>query len=41
MPFRSGDGRGKYKVADIASKYNLGNPVAGNYYQVDPFSVVL
>ncbi len=31
---RSGDGRGKFKAADFAAKHKLGNPVAGNLYQV-------
>lgn len=30
---RSGDGRGCFKIRDFAKKYNLGSPVAGNFYQ--------
>lgn len=30
---RSGDGRGGFKIRDFAKKYNLGQPIAGNYYQ--------
>lgn len=29
----SGDHRGKFSIAKFAKKYNLGNPVAGNFYQ--------
>ena len=29
---RSGDGRPKWKVVDFAKKYNLGEPVAGNFF---------
>jgi phosphatidylethanolamine-binding protein (PEBP) family uncharacterized protein len=32
---RSGDGRGKFKVAKFAEKYKLGDPVAGNFYQAE------
>lgn len=31
----SGAGRVKYSVAAFAQKYNLGNPVAGNFYQAE------
>lgn len=30
---RSGDNRGKFSIRNFASKYKLGNPVAGNFYQ--------
>ncbi|XP_065341880.1 protein D2-like isoform X1 [Cloeon dipterum] len=30
---RSGDNRGKFSIRKFAAKYNLGNPVAGNFYQ--------
>lgn len=30
---RSGDNRGGFSIAKFAKKYNLGNPVAGNFYQ--------
>ncbi|XP_021929653.1 protein D2-like isoform X2 [Zootermopsis nevadensis] len=30
---RSGDNRGKFSVRDFAKKHNLGNPIAGNFYQ--------
>lgn len=30
---RSGDGRGGFKISEFAKKYNLGTPIAGNYYQ--------
>ncbi|XP_059475141.1 protein D3-like isoform X2 [Neocloeon triangulifer] len=30
---RSGDNRGKFSIRNFAKKYNLGNPVAGNFYQ--------
>ncbi|KAK7571218.1 hypothetical protein V9T40_014822 [Parthenolecanium corni] len=30
---RSADNRAKFKIADFAKKYNLGNPIAGNFYQ--------
>jgi hypothetical protein len=28
----SGEGRGKQHIAEFAKKYNLGDPVAGNFY---------
>ncbi len=31
--YRSGDKRAKFKIAEFAKRYALGNPVAGNYYQ--------
>jgi len=30
---RSADGRGCFKIRNFAKKYNLGSPVAGNFYQ--------
>ncbi|KAG8232386.1 hypothetical protein J437_LFUL012529 [Ladona fulva] len=30
---RSGDGRGKFSIRKFAKKYNLGEPIAGNFYQ--------
>ena len=30
---RSGDGRGGFKIREFAKKYNLGHPIAGNFYQ--------
>jgi hypothetical protein len=30
---RSGDNRGKFSIRNFAKKYNLGNPIAGNFYQ--------
>lgn len=35
LPDNSGDGRGGFKIAAFAKKYNLGNPVAGNFYQAE------
>lgn len=32
---RSGEGRGCFKIREFAKKYNLGNPVAGNFYQAE------
>ncbi|XP_049878999.1 protein D2-like isoform X2 [Pectinophora gossypiella] len=29
----SGDNRGKFSIAKFAKKYNLGDPIAGNFYQ--------
>lgn len=29
----SGDNRANFSIAKFAQKYNLGNPVAGNFYQ--------
>ena len=31
----STENRGGTKASDVAAKYNLGNPVAGNYYQAE------
>lgn len=33
LPNNSGDGRGGFKIADFAKKYDLGDPIAGNLYQ--------
>lgn len=30
---RSGEGRGCFKIRNFAKKYNLGSPIAGNFYQ--------
>ena len=30
---RSGEGRGGFKIREFAKKYNLGQPIAGNFYQ--------
>lgn len=30
---RSGEGRGNFSIRNFAKKYNLGNPIAGNFYQ--------
>ncbi|PNF18633.1 Phosphatidylethanolamine-binding protein 1 [Cryptotermes secundus] len=30
---RSGDNRGKFSIRNFAKKHNLGNPIAGNFYQ--------
>ncbi|XP_017026015.1 protein D3 [Drosophila kikkawai] len=35
LPNNSGDGRGGFKIADFAKKYNLGDPIAGNLYQAE------
>lgn len=32
---RSGDGRGCFSIRNFAKKYNLGAPVAGNFYQAE------
>ncbi|EAT40755.1 AAEL007549-PA [Aedes aegypti] len=32
---RSGDNRGGFSIRKFAEKYNLGNPVAGNFYQAE------
>lgn len=31
----STDNRGGTKANDVSAKYNLGNPVAGNFYQAE------
>lgn len=35
LPNNSGNGRGGFKIAAFAKKYNLGDPVAGNFYQAE------
>lgn len=35
LPNNSGDGRGCFKISAFAKKYQLGNPVAGNFYQAE------
>ncbi|XP_016964676.1 protein D3 [Drosophila biarmipes] len=35
LPNNSGDGRGGFKIADFAKKYDLGDPIAGNLYQAE------
>jgi len=30
---RSGEGRGQFHIKNFAKKYNLGEPIAGNFYQ--------
>ncbi|GBP10466.1 Phosphatidylethanolamine-binding protein 1 [Eumeta japonica] len=35
LPNNSGDGRGGFKIAAFAKKYNLGSPIAGNFYQAE------
>ncbi|XP_062121168.1 protein D3 [Drosophila sulfurigaster albostrigata] len=35
LPNNSGDGRGGFKIAKFAEKYNLGDPIAGNFYQAE------
>ncbi|KAH7636243.1 protein D3 [Dermatophagoides farinae] len=32
---RSGEGRANFKIREFAKKYNLGEPVAGNFYQAE------
>lgn len=32
---RSGDNRGKFSIKNFASKYKLGDPIAGNMYQAE------
>ncbi|KAI4462624.1 phosphatidylethanolamine-binding protein [Holotrichia oblita] len=32
---RSADMRGNFSIARFAAKYNLGNPIAGNFYQAE------
>lgn len=32
---RSGDHRGKFSIRNFAKKYNLGQPIAGNFYQAE------
>ncbi|KFM57900.1 Phosphatidylethanolamine-binding protein 1, partial [Stegodyphus mimosarum] len=33
LPNTSGDHRGNFKIQNFAKKYNLGHPIAGNFYQ--------
>nr|ATU82444.1 venom protein PE-binding-like protein [Lethocerus distinctifemur] len=33
LPNTSGDNRGKFSISKFAEKYDLGNPIAGNFYQ--------
>lgn len=33
LPNTSGENRGGFSIAKFANKYNLGTPVAGNFYQ--------
>lgn len=33
LPNTSGENRGGFSIAKFATKYNLGNPIAGNFYQ--------
>lgn len=35
LPNTSGDDRGCFSISKFAAKYNLGNPVAGNFYQAE------
>ncbi|XP_017473684.1 PREDICTED: protein D3-like [Rhagoletis zephyria] len=35
LPNNSGDDRGGFKIAAFAKKYNLGDPIAGNFYQAE------
>ncbi|KAH8267448.1 hypothetical protein KR018_005009 [Drosophila ironensis] len=35
LPNNSGDGRGGFKIAEFAKKYELGDPIAGNFYQAE------
>lgn len=35
LPSNSGAKRGNFKIEAFAKKHGLGNPVAGNFYQVD------
>lgn len=32
---KSGDGRGKFSIKNFAAKYNLGQPIAGNFFQAE------
>lgn len=32
---RSGDNRGKFSIRNFATKYKLGDPIAGNMYQAE------
>ena len=35
LPNNSGDGRGGFKIETFAKKYNLGQPIAGNFYHAE------
>lgn len=35
LPQMSMDGRPNFKTRDFAARHNLGNPVAGNFYQAE------
>jgi len=35
LPNTSGENRGKWKVSKFAQKHNLGDPVAGNFFQAE------
>ncbi|XP_023165506.1 protein D3 [Drosophila hydei] len=35
LPNNSADGRGGFKIAEFANKYDLGDPIAGNFYQAE------
>ncbi|XP_038217414.1 protein D2-like isoform X2 [Zerene cesonia] len=35
LPNTSGDKRGGFSIAKFAEKYNLGDPIAGNFYQAE------
>ncbi|XP_030383169.1 phosphatidylethanolamine-binding protein homolog F40A3.3-like [Scaptodrosophila lebanonensis] len=35
LPNNSGDGRGGFKIAEFAKKYNLCDPIAGNFFQAE------
>ncbi|GBP43022.1 Phosphatidylethanolamine-binding protein homolog F40A3.3 [Eumeta japonica] len=35
LPNTSGDNRGKFSISAFAKKYNLGDPIAGNFYQAE------
>ena len=35
LPNNSMEGRPNFRIAKFAEKYNLGNPVAGNFYQAE------
>ncbi|XP_023947600.1 phosphatidylethanolamine-binding protein homolog F40A3.3 isoform X3 [Bicyclus anynana] len=35
LPNNSGDKRGGFSISKFAKKYNLGDPIAGNFYQAE------
>ncbi|EFA03302.1 protein D2 [Tribolium castaneum] len=35
LPSNSGDGRGKFSIKKFAEKYQLGEPLAGNFFQAE------